>query len=96
MNRNQIYNRLKGIEGMKMLTYKEGRGFYTKFIPVIWTVYSELHINNFYIANWYSVTLFLKEIVVEGEIGDMELHIKYEDIDKFDAYIEEGYKVVKG
>ena len=96
MNRNQIYNYLKGMNELRPLAYKEGRGFYIKFVPEVWTSFSWLQINSFYIENWYSIILHIREIIIEGEMGDMELHIKYEDIEKFDAYIEEGYKVVKG
>lgn len=95
MNRNQIYTYLNEMDDMRKLFYKHGRGYHIKFVPTIWIKYSELYINNFHIENWYSITLYIQGIVVEGETGDMEFHIKYEDIESFHAYIEEGYKIIK-
>lgn len=93
MNRNQVYTYLKEMDDMKGLMYKHGKGYHIRFVPTIWTTYSELFINKFMITNWYSITLLVQGIVVEDEKGDMEIHIKYQDIDSFIAYIEEGYNM---
>lgn len=95
MNRNQIYNYLKEIEGMKSLFYKHGKGYHVKFVPEIWTKISEIWIGDIFIENFYSITLLIQEIIIEGETGDMEIHIKYKDIESFYVYIEEGYKIIK-
>ena len=95
MNRNQIYNQLKEMEGMKSLFYKHGKGYHVKFVPEVWICYSEICIGDLFIKNFYSITLLIQGIVIEGETGDMEFHIKYKDIDDFNVYIEEGYKIKK-
>lgn len=49
-------------------------------------------INDWYVENFYSITLLIQGIIIEGEVDDMEVHIKYKDIEKFEVQVEEGYK----
>ena len=95
MNRNQIYNYLKGIEDFKPLFYKHGRGYHVKFVPEVWIKYSQVVINDWHIEDFYSITLLIQGIVVEGETSDMSVHVKYGEIEYFDVQYEEGYKHIK-
>lgn len=92
MNRNQMYDYLKGIEELKPLFYKHGKGYHVKFVPKVWVKFTQIVINDWYLEGFYSITVLLQEIIIEGETGDMELHIRYKSIDNFDVQLEEGYK----
>ncbi len=95
MNRNEMYNYLKGIEELKPLFYKHGKGYHVRFVPDVWTKFSQIRINDWYLTGFYSITLLIQEIIIEGEVDDMEIHIRYKSIDEFEVQIEEGYKVKK-
>ena len=95
MNRSTIYQYLKGIEELKYLTYKYGKGYVLRFVPAVWVKFTQIIINDWYVENFYSITLLIQEIVIQGEESDMEIHIRYKDIEKFDVQLEEGYKVMK-
>ena len=95
MNRNTIYDYLKGIEELKPLFYKHGRGYHVKFVPKVWVKFTQIIINDWYVEDFYSITLLIQEIIIKGEMDDMEIHVRYKDIDKFDVQLEEGYKVIK-
>lgn len=92
MNRNQIYNYLKEIEELKPLFYKHGKGYHIRFVPKVWTKYTQIILNDLYISDFYSITLLIQKIIVQGETSDMEIHIRYKNIEKFEVLIEEGFK----
>ena len=92
MNRNTVYTYLKGIEELKPLFYKHGKGYHIKFVPNCWVRFTQIIINDWYVENFYSITLLIQEIIIEGESDDLQIHIKYEDIEKIDVQLEEGYK----
>ena len=95
MNRSTIYDYLKNLEGFKPLFYKHGKGYHVKFVPEVWIKYSQIVINDWWIEDFYSIILLIQGIVVEGETGDMKVHVDYKDIEYFDVQFEEGYKVKK-
>lgn len=95
MNRSVIYEYLKGFDELKSLFIKHGRGYHVEYVPEVWIKFSQVVINDWYVENFYSITLLIQEIIIRGEIGDMEIHVRYEDIDEFKVWIEEGYKVIK-
>jgi hypothetical protein len=95
MNRNQVYDYLKGIDELKPLFYKYGRGYNVRFVPKVWVKFTQIIINDWYIENFYSITLLIQEMIIQGETSDMEIHIRYNNIDKFDVQLEEGYKIKK-
>lgn len=80
---------------MKPLFYKHGKGYHIRFVPDVWTRFTQVVINDWYVENFYSITLLIQEIIIEGETSDMEIHISYKDIEEFIVTIEEGYKVIK-
>ena len=96
MNRSTMYDYLKNIPELKALFYKHGKGYHIKFVPEIWTQYSQVVINDWHIENFYSITMLIQGLIIEGEVSDMQVHIKYGDIEEFSVYLEEGYKVIKG
>lgn len=97
MNRNTIYDYLKNdIEELKILFHRYGKGYYVEFVPSVWINYSEIYVDDLFIENFYSIKLFIQKVVIQGELGDMEVHINYKDIkERFVVYLEEGYKVKK-
>lgn len=95
MNRNQIYNYLKEIDELKAIFFQYGRGYNVRFVPAVWVKFTQIIINDWYIEDFYSITLRIQEIVIQGETSDMEIHVRYSNIDKFDVQLEEGYKVIK-
>jgi hypothetical protein len=95
MNRNQAYDYLKGIDELKPLFYKYGKGYNVRFVPKVWVNFTQIIINDWYLENFYSITLLIQEMIIQGETSDMEIHIKYNSIEKFDVQLEEGYKVKK-
>ena len=95
MNRNTIYNYLKSIDELKPLFYKHGKGYHIKFVPNCWVKFTQIIINDWYVENFYSIILLIQEIIIQGESDDLEIHVKYGDIEKFDVQLEEGYKVKK-
>lgn len=95
MNRNTIYDYLKSIEELKPLFYKHGRGYHVRFVPEVWMKYSQVVINDWYVTDFYSITLLIQGIIIEGETSDMQIHLRYKNIEKFEVQVEEGYKVKK-
>ena len=75
MNRNQVYDYLKGIDELKPLFYKNGRGYNVRFVPKVWVKFTQIIINDWYIENFYSITLLIQEMIIQGETSDMEIHI---------------------
>ena len=92
MNRSTMYDYLKGIEELKPLFYKHGKGYHVTFVPKVWIKFSQIVVNEFLIEDFYSITLLIQKIIIKGEVSDMNVEIYYKDINKFDVYIEEGYK----
>ena len=93
MNRSTVYDYLKGIEEMRPLFYKHGKGYHVRFVPKVWTHFTQIAINDWIVEGFYSITLLIQEIIIQGEVDDMELHIRYKSIDKFEVYIEEDRKL---
>ena len=92
MNRSTMYDYLKSIEELKPLFYKHGKGYHVTFVPKVWVKFTQIVVNEFLIEDFYSITLLIQKIIIKGEVSDMNVEIYYKDIDKFDVYLEEGYK----
>lgn len=88
MNRSTIYQYLKTIDELKYLNYKHGKGYHIRFVPSIWTSFTQVVINDWIIENFYSITLLIQGIIIQGEVSDMEVQILYKNIDKFEVYVE--------
>ena len=86
---------MKGIDELKPLFYKDGKGDNVRFVPKVWVNFTQIIINDWYLENFYSITLLIQEMIIQGETSDMEIHIKYNSIEKFDVQLEEGYKIKK-
>lgn len=91
MNRSTIYDYLdKEVENLRKLFYKHGKGYHIKFVPTIWISRdSQVCINDWYVEGFYSITLLIQEIIVEDEMGNMQLHIRYKDIEYFKVFVNE-------
>ena len=93
MNRSVMYQYLKEIEELRALFYRHGKGYHIEFVPNIWTGFTQIVVNtggtDWIVEGFYSITLLIQEVIIRGEVDDMELHIRYKSIDKFEVYIEE-------
>lgn len=81
---------MKGIEELRPLFYKHGKGYHIRFVPAVWTQATQVVVNNFIIDEFYSITLLIQEIVIQGEVSDMEIHIRYEHIEDFSVLVDEA------
>lgn len=95
MNRSVIYDYLNNIDELKKLLYKLGKGYNVRFVPAVWVKFTQVKINDWWIENFYSITLQVQRLIIQGETSDMEVYVNYRDIEKFEVQLEEGYKVIK-
>ena len=90
MNRSTIYDYLKNVENLRALFPRMGKGYVIKFVPTVWmSTESQVAINDWYVEGFYSITLLIQEIIIEDEMGNMQLHIRYKDIDEFKVHVYE-------
>ena len=89
MNRSVIYDYLQNdVEELRSLFYKHGKGYHVKFVPHIWTKFTQIIINDWYVEDFYSITLLIQGVIIESESDGMKIHIKYKYINRFEVLVE--------